>query len=201
MLRRNRSGLLLLYPQLDLYLSQSDIYLMSSKKQAGHLSSHYHVAMDERDFEEGSPKFMGKVVSNFMGTHFEVQSRGKVIASIHFEASSGGMEVYIPDPKNPPTDSRPLKELYADTKQAIRLRKREGIWDKAKKVEALDFKGRVNKVSVKNIILEDADKPTHDVLLFGRLDDGFSLDVAYPLSLLQAFGVAMFKMDFKIMAQ
>lgn len=35
-------------------------------------------------------------------------------------------------------------------------------------------------------------------MLFGRLDEDFSLDVGYPLSPLQALGLAMFKLDFKL---
>ena len=55
----------------------------------------------------------------------------------------------------------------------------------------LDFKGRVKRPSVKNFILTD-EAGKEDYIVFGRCDDAsFILDVKWPLSLYQAFALAI----------
>lgn len=64
----------------------------------------------------------------------------------------------------------------------------------------LDFQGRVTMASVKNVQLVEegfqaAGKHAQVLLQFGRTGkDSFTLDFKYPLSPLQAFGIALAKM-------
>ncbi len=55
----------------------------------------------------------------------------------------------------------------------------------------LDFKGKAKVASVKNFVLMDPSEQD-DVMLFGKeCDSVFNLDVKWPLSLLQAFAIAV----------
>jgi hypothetical protein len=75
----------------------------------------------------------------------------------------------------------------------------EPEWDPVTKMHSLDFKGRVTKRSTKNFILHAADHSYRDSLLFGRVGEHrFHLDVAYPLSIYQAYCVALAVLDAKI---
>ena len=63
----------------------------------------------------------------------------------------------------------------------------------------LNFDGRVTMPSVKNFQLVEPDDEERVVLLFGRVDrDRFSMDVQWPLSPLQAFGIALTSLEYKL---
>ena len=56
----------------------------------------------------------------------------------------------------------------------------------------LNFHGRVTQASVKNFQIIHQSSPEYIVMQFGRIsDDDFTMDFRYPLSAVQAFGIAM----------
>ena len=62
----------------------------------------------------------------------------------------------------------------------------------------LNFNGRVDKASVKNFQLIDEYDDNHIYMQFGRVgSQNFNMDVAYPASLFQAFGIGLTSFDFK----
>ena len=62
----------------------------------------------------------------------------------------------------------------------------------------LNFNGRVDKASVKNFQLIDEYDDNKIYMQFGRIGQtDFNMDVAYPCSLFQAFGIALTSFDFK----
>jgi len=63
----------------------------------------------------------------------------------------------------------------------------------------LNFNGRVTMASVKNFQLVSPDDLETVVVQFGRVGkDLFTLDFRFPLSPLQAFGIALSSFDYKI---
>ena len=63
----------------------------------------------------------------------------------------------------------------------------------------LNFNGRVTMASVKNFQLVDPDEQNAVVLQFGRVaKDEFTMDLQWPLSPLQAFGITLSSFDSKI---
>jgi tubby-related protein 1 len=65
-------------------------------------------------------------------------------------------------------------------------------WDRKRECFVLDFKKRATEASVKNFLLVTDEDPEHDSVLFGkRGKDEFNLDVQYPMSLFQAFAIAL----------
>lgn len=62
----------------------------------------------------------------------------------------------------------------------------------------MDFNGRVASQSKKNFQLTDEYDQSKIYLQFGRLSDNkFSMDVAYPFSLFQAFSICLSTFDYK----
>jgi hypothetical protein len=63
----------------------------------------------------------------------------------------------------------------------------------------LNFDGRVSMASVKNFQLCPVDDFENISLQFGRVGpDRFTMDVAWPMSPLQAFGIVLSSFDYKL---
>lgn len=72
-------------------------------------------------------------------------------------------------------------------------------WNEHYHAFVLNFHGRVDKPSVKNFQLIESSDENHILMQFGRVGDNeFHLDFQYPLSPLQAFGIAISSFDFKL---
>jgi len=88
------------------------------------------------------------------------------------------------------------------------------VWNEDTQSYVLNFHGRVTQASVKNFqVVHESDRKwilmysifanliTADyiVMQFGRVsDDNFTMDYTYPLSALQAFGIALSSFDGKL---
>jgi tubby-related protein 1 len=65
-------------------------------------------------------------------------------------------------------------------------------WNKKQKGYVLPFFGRVKLASAKNFQLMEGDDDTNILFMFGKVKkDHYSLDFRHPLSLMDAFGVAI----------
>uniref|UniRef100_A0A8R1HZF5 Tubby-like protein n=1 Tax=Caenorhabditis japonica TaxID=281687 RepID=A0A8R1HZF5_CAEJA len=72
-------------------------------------------------------------------------------------------------------------------------------WNDETQSYVLNFHGRVTQASVKNFQIIHNDAPEYIVMQFGRVsDDEFTMDFRYPLSAIQAFGIAMSSFHGKI---
>jgi len=72
-------------------------------------------------------------------------------------------------------------------------------WNEEVGAYVLNFNGRVTKASVKNFQLVRQDDEKEQIMQFGRTEkEEFSLDVQWPMSLHQAFAVALSSFDSKL---
>jgi hypothetical protein len=89
-----------------------------------------------------------------------------------------------------------------DFTDMITVENRKPKWDDKVQSYILNFGGRVKIASVKNVILpKSSDRlEKNNMLLFGKVTKEleFVMDVSYPLSIFQAFGVAISSCDDKI---
>ncbi|VDN52723.1 unnamed protein product [Dracunculus medinensis] len=85
------------------------------------------------------------------------------------------------------------------TEELITMHNKNPVWNEDSQSYVLNFHGRVTQASVKNFqIIHDA-HPDYIVMQFGRISDEiFTMDFRYPLSPLQAFGIAMTSFHGKI---
>jgi len=90
-----------------------------------------------------------------------------------------------------------LKKEATSLDKLILLENKPPSWNNEAGAYVLNFNGRVTMASVKNFQL-----CTHDeqhIMQFGRTgNDEFSLDVQWPMSLLQAFAVSLSSFDSKL---
>ena len=87
----------------------------------------------------------------------------------------------------------------------INLKTKQPRWNERLKSYALNFGGRVKQASIKNFILiqdcksAEEEEKAQNVIIFGKIDENtFALEFWHPLSLFQAFGIAMSEFDFKL---
>lgn len=80
----------------------------------------------------------------------------------------------------------------------VRFRNKQPRWNEKLKSYALNFGGRVKEASIKNFILiddryeEGKEDEADNIITFGKMDENtFSLEFRHPLSLYQAFGIAL----------
>ena len=142
----------------------------------------------------------------------------KELAYIHFDYDSTGPSrttVWVPE-VTPLGASRAWQpEVDTDGIEAcVKAKKSEGLmelqnkrprWDAKHGGHVLNFNGRVTESSVKNFQMSCLSLPSEQerdsvVLQFGKKEgrDMFSLDVDWPLSPLQAFGLCVASIDRKI---
>jgi len=98
-------------------------------------------------------------------------------------------------------EGRSLISKYKDreTCDMILLQSKEAAWDRKLNSYVLNFKGRAKQASVKNFQLCHSHNPEIVIMQLGKVEqDVFIMDFRYPLSALQAFGIALSSFDCKI---
>jgi len=101
----------------------------------------------------------------------------------------------------PCSGGRSLMDKYKDRDvcDMILLHNKEAAWDKKLNSYVLNFRGRANQASVKNFQLCHSHNPEIVIMQLGKVEqDVFIMDFRYPLSALQAFGIALSSFDCKI---
>jgi len=63
----------------------------------------------------------------------------------------------------------------------------------------MEFFGRARLTSVKNFILVSDSEPKKVLMLLGKIgDEEYNMDFCFPLTPLQAFGIAVTSLDYKL---
>lgn len=145
----------------------------------------------------------------------------KEMGVVSFEFDSGGpsrIEAYLPfvSPSGLPSIWQPREEEQGmeaaveamggavggkAPERLMTLRNKVPKWDETHCGHVLNFNGRVTESSVKNfqLVCAQLEDDEEVVLQFGRVGKNrFTLDLRYPLSPFQAFGVAVGCLDNKI---
>ncbi|CAK5081612.1 unnamed protein product [Meloidogyne enterolobii] len=76
--------------------------------------------------------------------------------------------------------------------EMVVLNNKQPVWNEESQSYVLNFHGRVTQASVKNFQIVHSMHGEYVIMQFGRLDnETFTMDVRYPLTPVQAFGIAM----------
>lgn len=129
---------------------------------------------------------------NILGT----KGPRKMAVLVPYVDESGKRTVWRPEKEE---DGLIARYRKGNTRDMIILKNKEPSWNEQLRAYVLNFSGRVTMASVKNFQLVDQDNPSKVLMQFGKVDtEKFTLDFQYPISGLQAFGIALSAFDGKL---
>ncbi|KAJ3333980.1 hypothetical protein HDU76_000112 [Blyttiomyces sp. JEL0837] len=209
---RRKEGVEKLYPQYEMFVEPEDgggkIFAMAARKRKKSKSSNYVISTTRITSTKVKDRVVGKLRSNFIGTAFTLYDNGRnpfkpghdahlplrqEFASVLYETNVLGfrgprkMTVILPGmtKTGERTDIRPENEA-----ETLLERNKSGA-DR----ELLCLHNKTpqwSAASVKNFQIVHDNDLDYIIMQFGRVsDDTFTLDFKYPLSPIQAFGIAL----------
>uniref|UniRef100_A0A1I8H125 ETS domain-containing protein n=1 Tax=Macrostomum lignano TaxID=282301 RepID=A0A1I8H125_9PLAT len=212
------------YPTYYLHLERDDgkrIFVLAARRRKKSSTSNYLISCDPTNLARAGESFVGKLRSNFLGTAFTVFDNGespkrvgtessrRELAAVTYETNK--MTVIVPamTPDQRRVEVRPRGGSSGDTllerhkrgdmTNLLELQNKTPVWNDSTQSYVLNFHGRVTQASVKNFQIVHANDVDYIVMQFGRIsDDLFTMDFAYPLCALQAFGIALSSFDGKL---
>eukprot|EP00667_Euglena_gracilis_P003083 EG_transcript_3094 len=159
------------------------------------------LSADREDFDRQGKAYAGKCQRTspleYVASTKAVVGEGKEVvkcplATIYFTEASKDIPSQVRVAL--PTDGAPPG---SDSEPKVVLQSMSPVWNPRHRAYELDMGPRVHMASSKNLQLEDAGDFRRAIrLTFGKVDDGhFVLDFAYPLSVFQAFSIALASFD------
>jgi hypothetical protein len=95
-----------------------------------------------------------------------------------------------------------IVKIHNENRDYLELVNKQPSWDSESNSFVLNFRGRVLVSSVKNFQIVHEHDIDYICMQFGKVRDNiFNLDVHYPFSLFQAFGIALTSFDTKITSE
>ncbi|CAD8052419.1 unnamed protein product [Paramecium primaurelia] len=223
---KDKNGINKFHHKYLLYLSgQPNRFLCSAKRQAFSQQIHYVLSILQDKFDRKHKSCLGKIKGS--GGTFKLYDTGdnpkdvkfldkvrKELCLINFQNSKQTgqirQSVIIPKIKDgqayefkPLNDTDGLLKAYYSLEykdQIMHFMNKIPIYNKEKNKYQLQFNDRVTMPSVKNCIIHDincTDKNTF-VLQFGKCaKKTYSVDICYPLSILQGFAISISQFEKK----
>lgn len=197
-------------------------FILAARKKGLGPTASYIISADPVDIEKTSESFVGKLKSTSSngftifdnGVNGENGLDGEIrreLAFVSYESTMGYRgprkivvlipvigENGIPVEIKPIADTQTLAKRYKSqkTKGLMCLENKTPIWNEETGSYALNFHGRVTKSSVKNFQIIHKDNPTENIMQFGKIGEhAFTCDYTYPMSAIQAFGIAISSFD------
>jgi tubby-related protein 1 len=127
---------------------------------------------------------------------YDKMGPGKIVCAIPDIVETGVAQVW-----KPREESGKIQAAMESNKKErlIYLHNKRPKWDEQAQGHVLNFHGRVTKSSVKNFQMTSDITGDQTILQFGRVDNNkFTMDFAYPLNPLQAFGICLSTLDDKL---
>lgn len=108
-------------------------------------------------------------------------------------------KVWQPTNKNDERMATCMKKETSNIDELVCLDNKPPEWNEAVGAYVLNFNGRVTMASVKNFQLCAQNEEQEQIMQFGRVGkEEFTLDVQWPMSLYQAFAIALSSFDSKL---
>jgi tubby-related protein 1 len=118
----------------------------------------------------------------------------------HIAGSAHRLSEDAPYHKAEAAEAGALAAVAASSNDFTRLKTRKPIWSDDLEAWTMDFHGRVKLASKKNFLLVSENAPKDVLMLFGKVSKThFSLDYRAPLTVMQAFCVALTSFADKLM--
>ncbi|GMR36620.1 hypothetical protein PMAYCL1PPCAC_06815 [Pristionchus mayeri] len=208
--------------------NKKKMFLLAARKRKKCKTANYLISTDPTRLLRTGEGFIGKVRSNALGTSFTLYDDGKNPKHCsHSEMVRAELAAVIYDPNvlgfrgprkmtiltpavseekeilkiRPVSDKDSLIERYKCKRfeDIVKMTNKAPMWSEDSQSFVLNFHGRVTQASVKNFQIVHEKDEEYIVMQFGRVShDMFSMDFRYPLSAVQAFGIAMTSFHGKI---
>ncbi|RCN42657.1 Tub family protein [Ancylostoma caninum] len=187
-----------IYPTYYLHLEREDkkkIFLLAARRRKKSTTANYLISTDATDLKREGTAFVGKVRSNAIGTMFTLYDCGAnpkkstITTDVRQELAAVIYDTNVLGFKGPRKMHILIPGIYD-----INTYERKSIRPVAPKDTLLE---RYRQRRTDDIIVMQNKSPVWNeadyiVMQFGRIsDECFSMDFRYPLSALQAFGIAM----------
>ncbi|KAI8901062.1 Tub family-domain-containing protein [Globomyces pollinis-pini] len=202
-------------PTYILHNEADNSFLLAAKKMLLSKSINYIISDSPDDFSKDSIHYVGKLKANFKRTSFILsdtrsstsQKTQRELAIINYSKNVLPRELQVAISAMTIPEDTALGHS-TDITEDFRIRNENTLlflknkpprWNEATQSHCLNFGGRVTQPSIKNMqLISDitGGKNVYNVLQFGRCgSDFFSLDVRYPMTVLEAFGIALTTFD------
>lgn len=199
------------FPTFYLHNEADDEILLVAKKRKKLQSVHYVICTDTDSICKESKEYVAKLRANFSRCEFVLSDARDCGTSITLREEAliqytktvrpREMRVGIRSPNidvNTPETPSDISKDFANknTNKLHFLKNKAPRWNESTQSHCLNFGGRVTMPSIKNFQIISEDDAESIVLQFGRCGtDNFTMDARYPLSIIQAFGVALSTFD------
>jgi len=200
-IKRIFSGFDKLHPKFNVFVHNSNYFLMCAGKRSNKPTSNYLLSYKDEVYSKDEKYNFGKLRSNFFGTIFNIFGNGKnrkntkirekvrqQFGTVTYETNLFGLKgptkfkVYLPKIEENDIfhEFRPIKEeeeihykfKKGDTNNIVKYIPREPKWSDKHNAYVLHyFNGRIQKPSSKNFQLIEEGKDDDVILQFGRIDD------------------------------
>eukprot|EP00128_Syssomonas_multiformis_P012561 Colp12_sorted_trinity150504_noHs@25853 len=197
-------------------MSKSSNYILSTSTEDLARQSHHYVGKLRSNFvgtsftvfDGGESEKKGRLVGD--GSNLR-----KELAAVSYDTNLLGlkgprkMTVIIPGMRSDGTrvDFRPQgnEDTLLDRHKSknmtdlLVLHNKSPVWNEETQSYVLNFHGRVTVASVKNFQIVHDNDLDYIIMQFGRVgDEAFTMDYQYPMSAIQAFGIALSSFDGKL---
>lgn len=207
-IERNLVGLASCY---RLFLQQPQQFLLSAKKEVFKIYSNFLISRHPSQIHKRSAIYQGRLQGNFVGTEYHLFASKDQVESLKLVLNYQKNIIGFNGPRTfAATKLNPcVKPAFKNSLQAVLERN-----EKSKLIELetakpvlkkgkfrMDFGGKVKLPSAKNFILQATlPQGKRRCLLFGkRAEDEYVMQVEYPLTVFEAFGICLTSLDSKLM--
>lgn len=199
------------------------VFAMAARKRKKSKTSHLIITSsrfnDKLNKSKEDHDIIAHVRANFLGTGYTITSNEGVPnehAAIIYETNLLGfkgprkMTVVIPTMKHDNEANTIVSTNNSDSillmfqvnpthQNLVELHNKIPQWNEETESFVLNFDNRVTIASVKNFQIVHDDDLEYIIMQFGRIaNDEFTMDIQYPLSPIQAFGIALSSFDPKL---
>ncbi|KAJ3270106.1 hypothetical protein HDV01_000547 [Terramyces sp. JEL0728] len=194
-------------PTYILHNEQDNSVLVSAKRMLLSKSVNYIISDNADDINKDSIHYIAKLKANFKRTNFilsDVRNRDlKELSVIIYSKNVLPRELKVGiKAMDVEYNTKFTDDITGDFKANIEkkllfLKNKAPRWNEATQSHCLNFGGRVTQPSIKNMqLISSVIGENYNVLQFGRCGpDYFSLDVRWPMSPIEAFGIALTTFD------
>ncbi|KAJ3260830.1 hypothetical protein HK103_007393 [Boothiomyces macroporosus] len=194
-------------PTYILHNEQDNSILVSAKRMLLSKSVNYIISDSAEEISKDSIHYVAKLKANFKRTNFiltdvrkkELKELAIVIYSKNVLPRELQVGIKAMDIEH---DAKFTTDISGDfkmnnEKKLLLLKNKAPRWNEATQSHCLNFGGRVTQPSIKNMqLISSVIGENYNVLQFGRCGpDYFSLDVRWPMSPIEAFGIALTTFD------